>query len=145
MSSRRYKTVGWILLILALSILLLYLVRLVIVLMEQNSHASSSLPVSVERAKVTPGQGWGIGGAPPLVDEHSLPVRVAPFLVSSAGKRDRSLEVGNMPKTRTATSIAPSVSGRRFCQKAEIIALSFALIDLAWQAERTRRKKPCLE
>src|SRR5262245_20338314 len=61
MSSRRYKTVGWILLILVLTILLLYLVRLVIVLMEENSHPSSSLPIIVVRAKVTPGQGWGIG------------------------------------------------------------------------------------
>jgi hypothetical protein len=35
-------------------------------------------------------------------------------------------EVRNTPERRTATRIAPSMSGRRF-QKAEIIALSFAL------------------
>src|SRR5262249_60889032 len=58
MSSRRYKTVGWILLVLALTIFLLYLVRLLIVLMEENTHPSSSLPISIVRA---PALTWRVG------------------------------------------------------------------------------------
>src|SRR5215510_15740978 len=43
MSSRRFKTVGWILLVLALTIFLLYLVRLVILLIRSESIAGRRL------------------------------------------------------------------------------------------------------